>query len=181
MKMQHSVTLIDGDSEFLYQVGESTVYTEIIADYPDDTADIFETDLVNVWLCTFSPEDAPVIANIDGAKLQEGETGAVGCFSPSRDADDYYFHIYQENGSGDLGKTSDGLEAFNLADSGSNDRVQFSFYCSSSNSERYSLCSRSNRVDVAVRNRMKKKIASNKKKTSKCNESFWRYDQDNKQ
>merc|ERR1712154_595482 len=42
---------IGNGDPFLYEVGVATVYVEIVVNFPTDTMSIFDTELINVWLC----------------------------------------------------------------------------------------------------------------------------------
>merc|ERR1712176_1073668 len=89
---------IDGDnvdtSSYLYQLGEDEVFVEVRTDFPDDTLDIFDTEIVNVWICTFPPDIDPPTTS-DGT---ENGLTAMGCFNSQRDAeyDEYFYHIYED-------------------------------------------------------------------------------------
>eukprot|EP01083_Nonionella_stella_P084379 233577_1 len=73
-------------SDYLYQVGESTVYAKVTTEYPDNALDVFETELLNVWICTFDPLDPPDA--LDPA-LEEG-----GCFATKADDSKFIEHVY---------------------------------------------------------------------------------------
>ena len=99
--------------DYLYQVGESTIYVEITTDYPDDTLDVFNVELVSVHICTFDPLDTP---STDSSDLT-----TFGCFGNRDDEfDTYFFQIYNEPS----GLTD---QDFALISESNTDKVRFSF------------------------------------------------------
>eukprot|EP01084_Bolivina_argentea_P224939 380240_1 len=127
-------TVITPGSDYLYQVGESIIYGEIILNFPTDTEDIFSSTLVNVWLCTFPPlnDETATRAPPD----QNGPTDPIdtatngGCFSAERDGfidgdtSDFFFHIFSS-------QTGIETEDFELIDDGVTDSniIKFTFLC----------------------------------------------------
>merc|ERR1719411_1301663 len=91
-------TYIDGDnvdtSSYLYQIGEDEVFVEVRTDFPDDTLDIFDTEIVNVWICTFPPDIDPPTTS-DGT---ENGLTSMGCFNSQRDTeyDQFFYHIHED-------------------------------------------------------------------------------------
>eukprot|EP01083_Nonionella_stella_P232687 820549_1 len=80
------------DEGHLYQVGEDTVYVKISTEYPSDHYDVFETTLMNVWICTFDPlTDYDSIIAVSDVGAEAG-----GCFADEADNSDGKFddHIY---------------------------------------------------------------------------------------
>merc|ERR1712176_1716598 len=93
-------TYIDGNnidtSSHLYQVGEDEIFVEVRTDFPDDTFDVFNTEIMNVWICTFPPDIDPPTTS-DGT---ENGLTSIGCFNSQRDTeyDQFFYHIF-ENGA----------------------------------------------------------------------------------
>uniref|UniRef100_A0A7S0XNC4 Uncharacterized protein n=1 Tax=Elphidium margaritaceum TaxID=933848 RepID=A0A7S0XNC4_9EUKA len=65
-------------SDTLYQVGEDRIYVEVDTAFPSDTYDVFDTQLLNVWVCTFDPLNGPTLP------IEAGELSG-GCFSTNID------------------------------------------------------------------------------------------------
>eukprot|EP01084_Bolivina_argentea_P286298 491107_1 len=78
----------------LYEVGHDTVYVRVTTAYPSTQYDVFSTQLLNVWICTFDPLTPPHHLSLIGT----GDFNAtnVGCFSGHRDdnSDRFLEHIY---------------------------------------------------------------------------------------
>ena len=90
--MNVNYTNINDGSE-LYEVGEDSIYVEIDTSFPTDSFDVFDTDLLNVWICTFDPLEGPSMPI-------EETTLSGGCFSDNRDGGNtsidnpYFYHIW---------------------------------------------------------------------------------------
>ena len=84
-------TLPPVDDSYLYQVGEDRIYVEIEVNVPSTAYNVFETKLINVWLCTTDP--------LDGEPALNTQTGTGGCLGGDVDDDGPYFIIedYDEN------------------------------------------------------------------------------------
>jgi len=83
-------------SDTLFQVGEDRIYVEVETTFPGHYS-VFDTVLLNVWICTFDPLSPPSMP-IEPAEL------SGGCFSTTADgADDedteYAYHIYDSAGT----------------------------------------------------------------------------------
>ena len=80
------------DQTYLYQVGEATVYTEIITSFPDNSFEIFDATLLQVHICTFDPLLAP--------STDSSDLATFGCFG-DRDSefDEYFYKIYDSDAS----------------------------------------------------------------------------------
>eukprot|EP00483_Globobulimina_turgida_P002091 UN02093 len=118
------ITEIGPDSEFLFRAGVDTVYAKIVVDFPDDTCDVFDTKLINVWLCTFSPEISVSEPDQNGPNAENAvDATNGGCFSGKRD--DYLFHIYDSQQTPGVA-----LEDFKVIQDGNvvqSDEILFSF------------------------------------------------------
>merc|ERR1712176_271638 len=79
-------------SSYLYQVGEDEIFVEVRTDFPGDTLNVFNTEIVNVWICTFPPDIDPPTTS-DGT---ENGLTSIGCFNSQRDSeyDQHFYHIY---------------------------------------------------------------------------------------
>eukprot|EP01083_Nonionella_stella_P029707 81691_1 len=80
------------DEGHLYQVGEDTVYVKITTAYPSDHYDVFTTDLMGVWICTFDP-----LTDYDTDIAFEVDSQVGGCFSDARDSNDFTYHIFDSS------------------------------------------------------------------------------------
>eukprot|EP01083_Nonionella_stella_P299278 1015917_1 len=80
------------DAGHLFQVGEDTVYVKISTAYPSDHYDVFTTDLVGVWICTFDP-----LTDYDTDIAFEVDSQVGGCFSDARDSNDFTYHIFDSS------------------------------------------------------------------------------------
>eukprot|EP01084_Bolivina_argentea_P185056 319152_1 len=92
----------DGEGDWLFQVGQDQIYVKINTDFKSGTINIFDTELTNVWICTFAPDIIP--GAIDAA------SGSGGCMDTRRDGgclnndineckedngdNNYFYHIY---------------------------------------------------------------------------------------
>lgn len=87
---------VEAGDDQLYQVGEDRIYVQVVTGFPLATYNVFDTTLLNVWICTFDPLTPP--AAIDATDPDSWAT--AGCFSAARDGvalgDDnpYEYHVY---------------------------------------------------------------------------------------
>eukprot|EP01084_Bolivina_argentea_P185057 319156_1 len=110
----------DGEGQHLFKVGEDEIYVEIDTDFASGNANVFDTKLTNVWICTFAP-DYVVDYTFDAAAHTGGcwDANRDGCENVDQttcDADTfenpYFYHIYQ----GQAQPTPISLEGFNEID-----------------------------------------------------------------
>eukprot|EP00483_Globobulimina_turgida_P006210 UN06220 len=87
---------MSSDADFLYEVGVDRIYVEIRTDFPDNTLTIFNSELVNVWICTFPPgTNVPTSSSADALTL-------MGCFNSARDDQIYPLEIFPSTSGSDL-------------------------------------------------------------------------------
>ena len=100
--------------DHLYQVGEDTIYVQIDTTFPSDTMDVFNTELVQVHICTFDPLNPP--------SEDLSDLSTFGCFG-NRDTeyDEYFFKIY------DSADSNVNLDSFQIETEGISNIVRFSF------------------------------------------------------
>eukprot|EP01083_Nonionella_stella_P008109 23426_1 len=85
------------DETHLYQVGEDTIYVEVDTTFHDDLYSVFDTSLLNVWICTFDP--------LYDVIEPDADTASGGCFDSERDGgfttedNKYFYHIYSVDGA----------------------------------------------------------------------------------
>jgi hypothetical protein len=86
----------------LYQVGEGIIYVKIITNYPDSAYSVFETQLLNVWICTFDPAITPGDPDVSGG------TATGGCWRDDRDNTGFVRNIYNDPDTKEEGFVLDG-------------------------------------------------------------------------
>jgi hypothetical protein len=91
---------VPAEAPYLFKPGQ-TIYVEISTAFPDDTYNIFDTDLEKVWLCQFPPGVTPI--EIDAAHA------AGGCFdggeeARSRDVDVPFYDVFENKEPDDMTK-----------------------------------------------------------------------------
>eukprot|EP00486_Rosalina_sp_Unknown_P014272 CAMPEP_0201592386 /NCGR_PEP_ID=MMETSP0190_2-20130828/190301_1 /ASSEMBLY_ACC=CAM_ASM_000263 /TAXON_ID=37353 /ORGANISM="Rosalina sp." /LENGTH=307 /DNA_ID=CAMNT_0048051145 /DNA_START=17 /DNA_END=940 /DNA_ORIENTATION=- len=86
-------TPVDGSK--LFQVGEDTIYVEVETNFPSDTLSVFNTEIIEVHICTFDPLVDPISDYNDPMDLEN-----FGCFvgeSEGRDVnyEEFFYKIFQ--------------------------------------------------------------------------------------
>eukprot|EP01084_Bolivina_argentea_P185055 319150_1 len=92
----------DGEGDWLFHVGKDEIFVKIETDFKSGNTDIFDTELTNVWICTFAPDIIP--------DAIDATTGSGGCMDTRRDGgclnndineckedngdNNYFYHIY---------------------------------------------------------------------------------------
>ncbi len=71
---------------YLYPAGVARIYVEIDTDFPTNTFEIFNTDLTNVWICTFPPNILPKTFKDVIDENQNVDLNDMGCFSNDKDS-----------------------------------------------------------------------------------------------
>ena len=89
----------------LFQVGEDTIYVQVNVSFPSNTMDVFETELVQVHICTFDP-----LVDVETNYNDPDDLTNFGCFvsnANGRDTkyDKYFYQIYQSDPNDPLNPT----------------------------------------------------------------------------
>eukprot|EP01084_Bolivina_argentea_P200679 343134_1 len=79
-------------TDTLYQVGEDRIYVSVTATFPSNTLEIFNTELISVWICTFRPGFQ--------VPMNQNDLTTMGCLNSERDTekDKYFKKIYDKFG-----------------------------------------------------------------------------------
>ena len=72
--------------DYLYQVGEDTIYVQINTTFPDGALEVFSVNLIDVHICTFDPLSPP--------SQDLSDLSTFGCFGDRDDYDKHFFKIY---------------------------------------------------------------------------------------
>eukprot|EP01084_Bolivina_argentea_P277098 472963_1 len=86
-------SFIENANEYLFVAGKDTIFVEVDLNVPSDGYSIFDTNLINVWLCTIDDQLYSPAFNVS----QTNPSG-TGCFSANIDNDGYnLFWIIQNH------------------------------------------------------------------------------------